>query len=718
MRVSGKLTAVFLASAMMIPGFQVTAQESVLEEVIVVAQKREENLQEIPLAVSVINAQEMINRGIVRVDDFGTYLPNVLITGANSVRVTRFAIRGVGTEPNNVGLAQSIPVYIDGVLQGTGGTWNNAMFDLQDIEVLRGPQSTLFGDSSIGGAILIRTRRPDTEKFGVRVRANAGNKGLLQGDATLNIPLGSRAAFTVSGSRHERDGFEYNETLDRDMNAIDSTAGRVQFLFQPSDDVDILLRAGATKDRGECCHFDFGSSFDDPATTDRVVHQNFLNVTDRDTEHYSAEIHWDFNNLTFTSITAYQEYDYVNRADTDGTAQDFLHTGVNTDQEQFSQEFRFASNGGEKFDWVAGIYYLDEEVTQPNIAFDGLINIFFGPGFILDVGEGTRKTEIISPFGQIDFYLSESLTAVAGLRYSVVDSEAHKFQSPLAAAFGLPPFDQTIEDEDKEWSGTLKLLWQASENAMLYGSYSRGFKQSGYNLLPGGEAADGTGFFDFSANPEFVDAYELGLKTEFMDNRARINAAAFYYDYTDLQRSRFEFTGDIPILVFGNAGKAEATGVEIESTFAPAAGLLLGLNFGYIDAELKEFETASSDFSGNRPHRTPKTSFSGFVQYSITDLGRVDVLTRADYINKSSWFDSDANRPDRRQESVGLLNVRLAVQDKQGRWEVAAWARNLTDKLHHQGFGGGLGLHGPNEISRSHSPGRTYGLEFSLHTRQ
>ncbi len=715
MRVSGKLTAIVLVFGIAFPSHQLSAaEENALEEVIVVAQKREENLQKIPVAASVITAQDIINRGIVRVDDFGAYLPNVLITGANSVRVTRFAIRGVGTEPNNVGLAQSIPVYIDGVLQGTGGTWNNAMFDLQDIEVLRGPQSTLFGDSSIGGAILIRTRRPDTEKFGARARANVGNKGLLQGDATLNIPLGSRAAFTVSGSRHKRDGFEYNETLDQDINSIDSTAGRVQFLFEPNDDVDILLRAGTTKDRGECCHADFGTSFDDPATRDRVVQQNFLNVTDRDTEHYSAEINWDFNNLTFTSITAYQEYDYVNRADTDNTAADFLNTGVNTDQEQFSQEFRFVSNGGQKFDWVAGLYYLDEEVTQPNIAFDGLINLFFGPGFILEVGEGTRKTKIISPFGQFDFYLTESLTVVAGLRYSVVDSEAHKIAQPLAAAFGLPPFDQTIEDKDKEWSGTLKLLWQASENAMMYGSYSRGFKQTGYNLLPGGEADDGTGFFDFSANPEFVDAYEVGLKTEFMENRARINIAAFYYDYTDLQRSRFEFTSDIPILVFGNAGKSEAKGFEIESTFAPAEGVLLGLSYGYIDAELKRFETATTDFSGNTPNRTPKNSLSGFMQFIYSGLGRVDVLTRADYSRKSGWYGSDANRPNQFQESVELLNFRMAVQDKDGRWEVAAWARNLTDKLHHQGFGAGLALLGPNESSRSHSPGRTYGLEFNL----
>jgi iron complex outermembrane receptor protein len=373
------------------------------------------------------------------------------------------------------------------------------------------------------------------------------------------------------------------------------------------------------------------------------------------------------------------------------------NTGTDIQQNQFSQELQLASASDGPWRWVTGLFYFHENVKTQFNAF----GLFTG-GRDLAVGNAYRKTNAFAPFAQVDWSLTEQWILTAGMRYTWDRKTSNKVQFPPF----VTPFNLTFKANDSEPSGTVRLQYAPNDNVLIYAGYARGFKGSGFNLQPGGEQ-------DFGADPEFVDAYDAGFKSTFANNHVRFNAAAFHYDYNNLQRTRFvqnPIPGGLPILVFGNSGKTVADGFEIDLQAVPVEDLELGITYGYTDAEFKNFITASGNFTGNVPNRTPKNTFVSHIQYTYRGWEAGSLSARLDYTRRGAWFDTDANTLERREPAREVINARLAFESKDNNWGLAAWMKNLTDEQYDTSFTVGIG---PG-TGRFHAPPRTYGVELTV----
>ena len=680
------------------------SSEPILEEIIVYGERRARQESETPISLTAFSEKDINDRGIDRFEDFVRAIPNFTMTAGVALRQTRINIRGVATDPANIGLDPSVPVYVDGIAQGRHLVVNSALYDLESIEVLRGPQGTLFGRNSIAGAVLLRTRRPSTEGFETSGKLTFGEESLYQVSGLVNIPLGANAAFKVGAAKREHDGFDFNQTLDKEVNNLDSTSVRAQLLLTPNENLEMIARFEWSDDEIDGNSPDFAPVWDSSAGFDRIVEQNFDDFTDRETKAGSLEINYDFGNgYTLTSLTGLQTYDSSNWRDIDMTPLDILQTTSGPDsQDQFSQELRIASPVMERFDWIAGVYYFEQEADTTFTASIGSLLTGGPPTPFFLVGLGESKTEAWSAYGHLNYRLSEQLTATLGLRYTSEDKDGLLDQSPVPS-FGIPEAYLQDSASDNEPSVIARLSYRPNDNWLVYGSFSTGYKASGYNIQP--SAPEG-----FKADPEFLDSWEVGAKAEY--NNVRFSASAFINDYTDLQVSRFESPpgGGLPVQIFGNAGKMDASGVELQLTWVPVENLSLGLAYGYLNAEYKEFSVATQDWTGNVPQRSPENTLAANAQYVLTNLAAVDVRLRVDYFYKDEWFGTDTNDPMRHQPPVDLLNARVAIEDKDGRWSLAFWGKNLTDELHASQFSPPLGVPG---IGRLWALPRHFGADLT-----
>ncbi len=618
-----------------------------LEEVVVTAQKRVESLQDVPISVSAMSGEKVLDTGIISLEELTLYIPNVNINQGQAQ--PNLFIRGVGSG-TNAGFEQSVGMYIDGVYSGRGALAAVPLtMDLQRIEVLKGPQGTLFGKNTIGGAISITTNKPTFENEGMV-------DALYSPDANEQIytlVLNGALTDTIAGRlalRHDAmDGWWDNEYLKHEGPNSDNWYGRGQLLFDVGDKVEIIAKYE---------HGDFQAD-DVPS----VVYQSdqplnfrgedvFPIVDDRDKAAYdlpdnyenttdvgAITLNWDLDFATFTSISAYSAYDLKRLLNSDQTVTPSLHRTQDEEFDQWSQEVRLVSPGGETIDWIAGGYYESSNVTihrnntALDFAYSGPLSV---PPLILIPGGATQPsnfdqdTDAYAAFAQMTYNLTDTVRVTGGMRYSyekkTLDSTVIGEVGARGLSLGLPdvivranPASKKIisdlrshdwrgldRDEDK-WTWSANTQWDATENAMLYASVSTGFKSGGYdesytgegsvvrlsdNILtgePNGEVVPGADPSILEYEPETVLAYEIGAKTSWLDGAAELNIAIFRSDYDDLQTSSLE--GDV--FKVGNAGKARSQGVEVDGRWALTDSLTVGGSIAYLDAYYEEFTGAT-----------------------------------------------------------------------------------------------------------------------------
>lgn len=694
---------------------QAQGQDTREEVVIVTAQRRAENIQDVPVAVTAFNGDELESENIFRIDDIASRVPSLFITAGNSVGTTRMNLRGIFSEPNNVGLGTSIPNYVDGVAMGPGRTLDQGLYDLEAIEVLRGPQGTLFGRNATGGAVLVRTKQPTLEQTEGYFSLDFGNYSSHRLSAAANVPLSDRAAVRVAGNIEQHDGYAHNVTQNIDQNDADSRGVRVQGLFQLTDALSMTLRADASWDDQDANVKDFASNASggssNPASRDRQVLTDQPSITERQMWSGGAEIVYDAGGMRFISLSNYSWFDYFNQDDVDYTSANVLNTTAAVTQHQWSQEFRIESPAEDVVSWVAGLYFFTEDVKTVNGAYGQFATFGGAPNATtrILIGNGTRETTSSSAFGQAQWRISDQFSLIGGLRYTIEQSDVTKFQPSTLAALGIPPANIQTSSDDGEWSGTVKLVFEPSEDVMTYASFSRGFKASGFNLNPGGVN-------DIVADPEFVDAYELGLRSELFERALRLNATLFHYQYTDLQRSTFVIPsgGGITTIAFGNAGEVISQGVELEAQWRVTNALTLGGTYSFVDAEFEDYfelvSGVSTDRSGNTPSRTPENTASVYADYLFHPTAGFDVTLSGNWQYRSETFATDQNTANRMIDEASIGNARLTFGPSEGPWEFAAYVKNVTDEAYNldvipaTGFTAGVGL-------QMNAP-RTYGLEF------
>lgn len=681
--------AVSLACSFSLTSF---AQESLmLEEVIVTAQKRSESVQDIPLALTAMSADMLDERGITDIASLVSSVPGMHFGQAGSN--TRITIRGIGTEQTTVTGDPGVAFHIDGVYQSRSSAGNALFYDLQRVEVLRGPQGTLYGRNATGGSVNLISKEPVNEREG-DIELQLGNYEQKRLRGVFNTPLiDDKLLMRISAQGEMRDGYYENLTPGADdIQDVEGMDIRAQFSYLATDSFDARViynyatSKGAGFGRKALGDYPIDSSLPadgfynnatpNPSDPWKIYYSD---VADRDNERQGLTLlmDWDLNWASVKSITAWQDNVIDHVRDFDYSNADIMNENSMQDSTQFSQELHISSTGSGPLEWIAGLYWLSEETDVDywlNDEGEGLSTILptIDVGLANPVYFGNRSTTEVDSFGafsQASYDINDTLKLTGGLRYSKDEKTSEVFRKGFAS-----PTSQEFEKEgdwdDVTWK--IGMDWFLAEENMIYGSVSTGFKSGGFLQQAIAEPYE----------PEEITAWEIGSKNRFMDNRLQANIAAYFYDYTDMQLSTIR---DLQRETT-NAGESEIKGIEVELVGRPTAALELGATVAYTDAEFTDYidrdpqnpDAGVQDLSGNRLPRAPEYTFNLSAAYSW-DFEPGSLTASMVYYWSDEVYFSAFNRDDTFQDSYHRTDARLAFFSADGRWDVALAAKNLED---------------------------------------
>ena len=689
---------------------------SQVEEVVVTAERRETKLQQTPIAISALTSKTLTDAGITRVEDFANMLPNVYIDDRN-LRGQNIAIRGISADLNNPGLDQGVGIFLDGVYLGRATAGNSNLFDLERVEVLRGPQGTLYGKNTIAGAINYITRKP-TDQFQAEADVSYGNYNAVTADAVVSGALIPGKLFaSIGGSVDERDGIIKNLTTGTRLDNRNGQSGRIVLVGKPTDNLEVVVRADVARDRthsGANEVLDNGAftglPFEEPAPSTRTVHQDFDAVQNRDSWGVSGEVNWSTPAGTLTSLTAYRGLNWHNLNDNDDTDLNILATGINEGQTQVSQEVRFASNTNGRFDYVVGAYYFHQGLNTDSHAVVGPDLGVYPDTITADIFARV-DTDSYAAFAHGEYHFNDQWSLAAGVRYT--DEEKKVVQSQIGDPYQLLQATQaprTLTRSEGNVSPTVSLNYKANPNLFLYFTFSQGYKSGGFNIFsivtPATKPSDNAEY-----KPESVNNFEIGLKSEFFDHRLRFNASAYYMDYKNLQENQLILTGITSQFQTSNAAKARSMGIELEVAGRPTRELQLGATYGYDDATFSSFAhatTTNADYTGNTLPRAPRHNASVYAELNHPLTDQVALFGRVEASYRSRVYFGIDNALF--QEPLTLVNARIGVQAPSGRWGVYLWGRNLGDVDY--AIDKEFGAIVPGQTVESIAAPRTFGVEF------
>jgi iron complex outermembrane receptor protein len=692
--VVGSLLSFFAAPAAILLTGQVMAQSGALEEVVVTAQKREQSLQETTLSVTALSADSINAFNVSDITQLDGQMPSVRFMGGEGGNgAINVVIRGVGTYNNQPNVDAAVAWNIDGTYISHHMAIPGILFDLERVELVRGPLGTLYGKNSNGGAINVVTAKPVLGEWDGYGQVGYGNYDQVDTEWMANIPLGEDAAVRIALASDYGDGY-----YEDGGSGSDNYAARVRLLFEPSDDFNLLATVewstmdGSGPSLGYCpptAHTTFPAcvGVEWKPYQGLGLPGNFaLNGTDgpigespdwSERENWSAYLEWNYSwdFATLTSISNYHKYDRAEFHVWDFFTYSPIHHNT-----YITQELRLASNPGSRFDWVIGAYIADEESSGREhfgpISADltrQVVNNYYG----VDGGEVVTRAffaDVSIPFG-------ERLRLNGGLRWTYERKDLlGSAATNLAPGAGTPVFvntGSTLETDGKvTWSGGFE--YDLTEDNMVYFKANTGFKSGTVNQIPATVTAVNT-----TTDPEEVTAYQIGSKNIFMDGRLRVNAEAFHYDYTGYQVvvATPDPTGFFPGVFFPsvNAQKARHWGGEIEASFVPWEHGQLDLALTVLDAKHTEFVTSAFDWSGNDMLSAPEYTITARYQHewAMPNGGLLNGMVNLQYVD--GYFTHDNNVPGSWQESYTRTDLALGYTHPGSNWSVRGWVRNLEN---------------------------------------
>ena len=686
-------TAMALATGASAPAAM--AQEGsrfTIEEVVVTARKVEESLQTVPVAVSALTGGMIERAAITDIGDLEGMAPNVEIgrhgTFPSSAHIT---IRGMTSMDIERSFEPSVGVVVDGLFLASNTNQMVDMFDIGRIEILRGPQGTLFGKNTIGGVVNVVRNQP-TNEFEARAQATLGNFGRVDLKGVVNVPLVDNVlAARVGVASLNSDGYIKNLATGNDLNGDDALAIRGALRLTPNENFDFTINYDyyrnrndgtgplnlSTPDQAICAFFGYcavqlpNGKFTDGDRDLYTVNTNSDGFNHEDIHTVVGEFNWRLGDYTLTSITGYRHLKEDILFDPDASTLRFLEPFRYQKSEQFSQELRLSGEIGDRADFVVGAYY------------------FYSDYYLLQITDMTDSAAAFleqetyhddkswAGFFQGNYRITPELRLNVGGRYTWQKKTID--HRPL----GYPTFSGEHSETWKEFTPRVGLDYQVNDNFFVYASYAAGFKSGGWN----GRAGSFTSLGPY--DPEKVDAFEIGFKSDFWSGRGRLNVAAFYNDYKDLQLDTVrptDFFGGQETLV-DNAASAKTQGIEAELTLMPAEGLTLFSNVGYLDAKYKSF-MADLDGDGNiddntslKFRRAPKWQVTLGASYEYllpNDAGSMDFNVRWSWRDKAEL--TVLNFPVGHQKSVGILNGTVSYTTPNDHIRVSLYGRNLTNE--------------------------------------
>jgi len=720
-----KSTLVAGGVALALAASAVQGQEARLEEIVVTAQKREANIQEVPIAISAFSGEDLEKIDALTMSDVASNTPNLVYYDGNTLSNSTI-IRGIAPISGSPGSDPTVGYYVDEGYLGGGVSSSLDLYDIERIEVLRGPQGTLFGRNTIGGVINITTKRPPSE-FGGYAEAEFGDYNHTRLRGSVGGPLlEGKLSASATAMYFDRDGTLDNVYLNKDVNNIHEWGARTSFLYTPSDrsewlftfdyrDVDQTAKTYETliNDMDSIPGL-FGSLLnDDPY--DRKVFAGYEGA--ETLEAWGALLRGviNYDRFDFVTVTNYRTHDYFNSGESDLAP---IAIGRNNDPEEverFTQEFRLSSTGEGKLNWDVGVYYyhLDSlSAGQIELEEDFFAILGYPYTYMMKETIGDMTADSYAAFASFNYEFNDRFDVTFGARYTYEEKSIDYDQQDFEAELGFPILGGTVayQDEDSwdQFTPALTLRYRFDGDTMAFATVSEGFKSGGYN--------DGAGDVSgISFGPETLWNYEAGFKTEFADGRVRFNASVFYMDWDDMQLRvddpNTPNSFDPRIL---NAGKAHSTGAEFELEAIVAKGLTLGGHLGLLDGQFDE---------GSLPDGTPldrlvgAADFSGAVygEYTTPLGGNLNLFIRGDVVfTDSYWMAANQTIPEAEQDGYELLNARIMLSGADDRWHVALWGKNLTDEAYNIGVFDLLTNPFVGQYFNEIGAPRTYGVEVRL----
>lgn len=690
-----------------------------LEEIVVTAQKRQQSLQDVPIAVTALSEDFIIKNDIRSLEDLAATVPGLVTTNSASYGAAPLSIRGIGgaNGGGNVFADEPVAVYIDDVYIGRLSVATSDLLDMQSVEVLRGPQGTLYGRNSTAGAIILRSARP-TEEFEAYIRATAAEDNEYRLQAVVSGPLSETLQGRLALSRSDRQGYAKNSVSGDDIGGSEDSSARLSLRWQANEDLRFDLIAEYLDQESNAAIVNIAdisnplssSPFDRRDDLQRVIESNEYALNDENSyaathKGLSLLTNWELEHFTVDSVTAYRKFDSIGAQDSDSSALSLFYNNGEIANQQFSQELRFSGEIDTGINWIAGAFYFSEDI---DMNFDiNNVRALFGLGTHAQF-KAKQSLSAYAIFADATWDINDRVSLIFGGRYS---NESKDFNSvfsvdilnggtlpafsPILPGVTLPAgtvftplsnFDSKASYED--FSPRLVINAQINDEMMAYASYSKGFTSGGFNAF--GQAQ--------SFESQEVDAFEVGLKSDLFESRFRLNLSAFFYQYDNLQLRLPVPTGGV---VIDNAAAADIKGIEIESTYLISEHWTLTANLSLLDTEFTEgsipavpanvnfpigapIPLQDQSIVGNQLSRAPESQFYLSLDYTQPwgDDGEFNAQLSVRYQDEVFFSETNQDQATFMADAFVEADIRFAYINDASNWEIAIYGQNLFDERH------------------------------------
>jgi len=659
-----------------------------LEEVIITAQKREQTLQEVPVTVSAFSGEFITENGVQDIRDIACLTPNLSIKARGETEASVF-IRGIGSQAPGIGADPAVGIFIDGMVASRGTNATAAFFDVERIEVVKGPQGTLFGRNASAGAISIITNKPELDDNYGTLMLGVGDEGQLRGQFIGNMAINDRFAIRIGANYAKRDGLYYNELTDQELLNQRSTNVRLSALGLITDTWEMsFLVEGVDASNNDAIVND-ADAFAKTVRLNRAPDKQFLEST-----RVIWTNKWDIaDSMQLTSITGYYDHDVnVTPVDADEFELDIITFEEPQTNKTWSQEFRL--NGStDQVDWFVGASYLEEDLSFINgLRYEEgiVLDLLAGAGFLCDDPDlpecayqtetpfGDNKTTSYAVYGDFTYHMTDRWSLTAGARYTKDKKKFRYNNPPTDGILGVidgqifgPVTDGDVFASDS-WSSVdprVAVDFGVTDNTTLFANIAKGYKSGGLNRQVN----------DFLPNPQIINpfdeekviAYEAGTKSKLLDGRATLNFSAFYNDYQDYQLETL--VGLVPEVF--NVGDIKSQGIELEGRVLLTDNFELAGTYAYLDSKVKN--SIDPGLVGKRTPQSPKHSGSVQAHYYIPSSAGEWKLSGIWAFSDDFWFDIFNTLE---QPSYNKLDLRIGYTANSGRWSIAGFADNVTDE--------------------------------------
>ncbi len=708
-----KITALALAVGAVLPMSDVfageanasdTAQEPVLKSVTVTATRREESLQKVPVAVSVVDGEQLGRENRTSIESIVQQIPTVNFRTGASNKDTSLFIRGVGTISTSPGVEPTVATVVDGVVYGRPGMATLDLLDLERIEVLRGPQGTLFGKNASAGVLNIITKAPTEETHGyVEQSYYQGNESRTRfGIGGALIPGVLKGNITTLIGNY--DGNVDNKANGQEVNGYNRKGVRGKLEFTPSEDFKLTLAADYMQSASDAPNGVISSTSStafanalapvNASNHNRNIESDYRTHVDDTNKGLSAQMDWNLGDYTLTSITAWRGWDNTQWQDGDrlatiSTAFPGTQDKGDLSYDQYSQELRLASPKGEFLEYVAGLYYMhakDDETYQrtlitPTATNQGIANY------------GTTSNSY-SAFGETTLNFTSRFRGIAGLRYThdELEYDHRRVSTSATTVSGIQPSTSSSGSTDEDgWSGRLGVQYDLTDSVTSYLTYSRGYKGPAYNVFFNMQPRDTD-----ALKPETSNTWELGVKATSWNNRVTTNVAVFHSDYDNYQANFYDTVAGQVVTRLINAGSVSTEGVEADFAVQATQNLKFSGALAYTKARIDQFScpagaAASCNVNGKTLPFSPDWKTYVRADYDIPLDNGLDIELGTDYNWQSEVQYDISQNPDTKQGAYGIWNASIALADYSNGWRVSLQGKNLLDKSYSPLLASGTG---------------------------